>query len=128
MRNISSPPLHLFNLPLISHVELVLTERAGVEGGGGRGKLSDVEHKLTVSAFARRRLPVVMTRLKMSQTVQMVNQYIHPFLLIFLLLFYFLEFLVLTLLLCFPQKNPPFFFPEGRGGEGGEGHWLHLII
>lgn len=39
-------------------------------GGGGRGKLSDVEHKLTVSAFARRRLPVVMTRLRMADHVQ----------------------------------------------------------
>ncbi|KAI9797633.1 MAG: Small subunit (SSU) processome component [Sarcosagium campestre] len=39
-------------------------------GGGGRGKLSDVEHKVTVSAFARRRLPVVMTRLRMCETVQ----------------------------------------------------------
>lgn len=35
-------------------------------GGGGRGKLSDIEHKLTVSAFARRRLPVIMTRLRMA--------------------------------------------------------------
>ncbi|KAF2134595.1 hypothetical protein P153DRAFT_427271 [Dothidotthia symphoricarpi CBS 119687] len=39
-------------------------------GGGGRGKLSDVEHKLTVSAFARRRLPVVMTRLRMADHIQ----------------------------------------------------------
>lgn len=39
-------------------------------GGGGKGKLSDVEHKVTVSAFARRRLPVVMTRLRMADTVQ----------------------------------------------------------
>lgn len=39
-------------------------------GGGGRGKLSDVENKITVSAFARRRLPVVMTRLRMADTVQ----------------------------------------------------------
>ncbi|KAF2819649.1 alpha-L RNA-binding motif-containing protein [Ophiobolus disseminans] len=39
-------------------------------GGGGRGKLSDIEHKLTVSAFARRRLPVIMTRLRMSDTIQ----------------------------------------------------------
>jgi U3 small nucleolar ribonucleoprotein protein IMP3 len=37
---------------------------------GRRGKLSDIEHKLTVSAFARRRLPVVMTRLRMSDHVQ----------------------------------------------------------
>jgi U3 small nucleolar ribonucleoprotein protein IMP3 len=39
-------------------------------GGGGRGKLSDIEHKITVSAFARRRLPVVMTRLRMADHVQ----------------------------------------------------------
>lgn len=39
-------------------------------GGGGRGKLSDIEHKLTVSAFARRRLPVVMTRLRMADHIQ----------------------------------------------------------
>src|SRR5438045_4116353 len=33
-------------------------------------KLSQVEHGVTVSAFARRRLPVVMTRLRMAETVQ----------------------------------------------------------
>ena len=47
-------------------------------GGGGRGKLSDIEHKLTVSAFARRRLPVVMARLRMADhpqaAVKMVEQ------------------------------------------------------
>lgn len=32
-------------------------------------KLSGVEHGATVSAFARRRLPVVMTRLRMSETI-----------------------------------------------------------
>ncbi|KAF8311833.1 hypothetical protein DL93DRAFT_2082760 [Clavulina sp. PMI_390] len=32
-------------------------------------KLSDVENKLTVAAFCRRRLGVVMTRLKMAETV-----------------------------------------------------------
>jgi len=42
-------------------------------GGGGRGKLSEVERKVTVSAFARRRLPVVMTRLRMCETVQAVS-------------------------------------------------------
>lgn len=38
-------------------------------GGGGKGKLSDVENKVSVSAFARRRLPVVMTRLRMAENV-----------------------------------------------------------
>ncbi|PHH81036.1 hypothetical protein CDD80_4340 [Ophiocordyceps camponoti-rufipedis] len=35
-----------------------------------RTKLSSVEKGVTVSAFARRRLPVVMTRLRMAPTVQ----------------------------------------------------------
>lgn len=38
-------------------------------GGGGRGKLSDIEHKVTVSAFCRRRLPVVMTKLRMADNI-----------------------------------------------------------
>ena len=42
-------------------------------GGGGRGKLSEVERKVSVSAFARRRLGVVMTRLRMCETVQAVS-------------------------------------------------------
>lgn len=37
-------------------------------------KMSDVENKLTVSAFCRRRLAVVMVRLKMSQTVSAVSR------------------------------------------------------
>jgi U3 small nucleolar ribonucleoprotein protein IMP3 len=35
-----------------------------------KSRLSQVEHKVTVSAFARRRLPVVMIRLHMADTVQ----------------------------------------------------------
>jgi U3 small nucleolar ribonucleoprotein protein IMP3 len=45
-------------------------------GGGGRGKLSDVEHKVTVSAFCRRRLPVVMTKLKMADNLQAAIKFI----------------------------------------------------
>jgi U3 small nucleolar ribonucleoprotein protein IMP3 len=45
-------------------------------GGGGKGKLSDVERKITVSAFCRRRLGVVMTRLRMSETVTTANRFI----------------------------------------------------
>lgn len=36
---------------------------------GGRPKVSDLETKMTVAAFCRRRLPVVMCKLKMAQTV-----------------------------------------------------------
>ena len=39
-------------------------------------KLSEVERKVTVSAFCRRRLPVVMTRLRMAETVQAATKLI----------------------------------------------------
>ena len=45
-------------------------------GGSGKGKLSDVERKVTVSAFCRRRLGVVMTRLRMAETVSTANRFI----------------------------------------------------
>lgn len=38
-------------------------------------KLSDIENKLTVSAFCKRRLAVVMCRLKMAETVSSVSLY-----------------------------------------------------
>lgn len=36
---------------------------------GGRVKVSDLETKITVASFCRRRLPVVMCKLRMAQTV-----------------------------------------------------------
>jgi U3 small nucleolar ribonucleoprotein protein IMP3 len=39
-------------------------------------KLSEVEKNVTVSAFCRRRLPVVLTRLRMSETVQAATKII----------------------------------------------------
>ncbi|KAF2759959.1 hypothetical protein EJ05DRAFT_531295 [Pseudovirgaria hyperparasitica] len=45
-------------------------------GGGGRGKLSDVENKVTVSAFCRRRLGVVMTRLRMADNLNAAIKFI----------------------------------------------------
>nr|POF27644.1 u3 small nucleolar ribonucleoprotein imp3 [Quercus suber] len=45
-------------------------------GGEGKGKLSDVERKITVSAFCRRRLGVVMTRLRMAEMVSVANRFI----------------------------------------------------
>lgn len=38
--------------------------------------MSDIESKVTVSAFCRRRLAVVACRLKMAETVKMAVQYI----------------------------------------------------
>ncbi|MCJ1442834.1 MAG: Small subunit (SSU) processome component [Stictis urceolatum] len=48
----------------------------GTAGSGGRGKLSEVEKKVTVAAFCRRRLGVVMTRIGMADTVQAANKFI----------------------------------------------------
>ena len=45
-------------------------------GGGGKGKLSDVPHKVTVSAFCRRRLPVVMQRLRMADTLEAAIKFV----------------------------------------------------
>ncbi|RDL37733.1 putative IMP3 (Component of the U3 small nucleolar ribonucleoprotein) [Venustampulla echinocandica] len=39
-------------------------------------KLSDVERSVTVSAFCRRRLPVILTRLRMSETIQAATKII----------------------------------------------------
>ena len=47
----------------------------GTAGAGGLAKLSEVENKVTVSSMCRRRLGVVMTRLKMADTVQAVCVY-----------------------------------------------------
>lgn len=62
------------------HEELLLDKLFDMgiigSGGGGRGKLSDVEHKVTVSAFARRRLPVVMARLNMADHIQAAIKFI----------------------------------------------------
>ncbi|KAL1632061.1 U3 small nucleolar ribonucleoprotein imp3 [Neofusicoccum ribis] len=44
--------------------------------GTGSRKLSDVERRATVSAFARRRLGVVMTRLRMADTVQAAVRFV----------------------------------------------------
>jgi len=41
-----------------------------------KSKLSAVERAVTVSAFARRRLPVVMTRLRMAENVQAATKLI----------------------------------------------------
>lgn len=42
-------------------------------------KLSDVENKITVAAFCRRRLAVVMCMLKMAETVSTVGAHLGSF-------------------------------------------------
>ena len=45
----------------------------GTASAGGRGKLSEVEKKVSVSSMCRRRLAVVMTHLHMAENVQTVS-------------------------------------------------------
>jgi U3 small nucleolar ribonucleoprotein protein IMP3 len=52
------------------HEQLLLDKLFDLGILGSKSKLSQVEHGTTVSAFARRRLPIVMTRIHMVETVQ----------------------------------------------------------
>lgn len=45
-------------------------------GGSGKGKLSDIENKVTVSAFCRRRLPVIMQRLGMADHLASATKFV----------------------------------------------------
>ncbi|KAH6655396.1 hypothetical protein BKA67DRAFT_560562 [Truncatella angustata] len=58
------------------HEDLLLSKLYDMGVISSTSKLSAVEHDVTVSAFARRRLPVVMTRLKMAETVQAATKMI----------------------------------------------------
>ncbi|KAJ4155234.1 hypothetical protein LMH87_000490 [Akanthomyces muscarius] len=58
------------------HEELLLNKLYDMGVLSSASKLSAVEHGATVSAFARRRLPVVMTRLRMAETVQAATKLI----------------------------------------------------
>ncbi|KAL1836291.1 hypothetical protein VTJ49DRAFT_5337 [Mycothermus thermophilus] len=58
------------------HEQLLLDKLYDMGILGTKSKLSQVEHNVTVSAFARRRLPVVMTRLRMAETVQAATKMI----------------------------------------------------
>ena len=42
-------------------------------------KLSDIENKLTVAAFCRRRLAVIMTMAKMAETVSAVSAFVRVY-------------------------------------------------
>ncbi|KHN96601.1 U3 small nucleolar ribonucleoprotein IMP3 [Metarhizium album ARSEF 1941] len=58
------------------HEELLLNKLYDMGILSSKSKLSAVENSVTVSAFARRRLPVVMTRLRMAETVQAATKMI----------------------------------------------------
>ncbi|KAG0146471.1 hypothetical protein CROQUDRAFT_671099 [Cronartium quercuum f. sp. fusiforme G11] len=56
--------------------DLGLMDGSGRTEESGGGKMSDIEKKITVSAFCRRRLGVMVCRMKMAETVKMAVQYI----------------------------------------------------
>ncbi|KAK9481216.1 hypothetical protein V1514DRAFT_287357 [Lipomyces japonicus] len=51
------------------HESLLLDKLFNMGILASRLKISELENKVTVSAMCRRRLPVIMTRLKMSETI-----------------------------------------------------------
>lgn len=57
------------------HEKLLLDKLYDMGVLSSASKLSGVEHGATVSAFARRRLPVVMTRLRMAENIVSVILY-----------------------------------------------------
>lgn len=62
----------------LKHEELLLEKlwNMGVFPGHTKPKISDLENKVTVAAFCRRRLPVVMCRLRMAPNVSEATKFI----------------------------------------------------
>lgn len=58
------------------HEELLLEKLYAMGILAQKTKMSDVENKMTVAAICRRRLPVVMTRLRMAESAKMATRYI----------------------------------------------------
>ncbi|AJU21247.1 Imp3p [Saccharomyces cerevisiae YJM1190] len=52
------------------HEQLLLDKLYAMGVLTTKSKISDLENKVTVSAICRRRLPVIMRRLKMAETIQ----------------------------------------------------------
>ncbi|KAK2680952.1 RNA-binding S4 domain [Fusarium oxysporum f. sp. vasinfectum] len=73
---IAFPLLPPENATRRKHEELLLNKLYDMGVLSSASKLSAVENSVTVSAFARRRLPVLMTRLRMAETVQAATKMI----------------------------------------------------
>ncbi|ANB15756.1 Imp3p [Sugiyamaella lignohabitans] len=70
--------LHSHDPVRLKHEELLLEKlfNMGIFPPTGKPKVSDLENKVTVSAFCRRRLPVVMCRLRMAQNISEATQFV----------------------------------------------------
>ena len=60
----------------VKHEQLLLEKLYHMGILSTKSKISALENKVTVSAFCRRRLPVIMHRLKMAQTLKDAVQFI----------------------------------------------------
>ncbi|CCE87276.1 Piso0_005822 [Millerozyma farinosa CBS 7064] len=60
----------------IKHEQLLLEKLYAMGILASKSKISDLENKVTVSAFCRRRIPVVMCRLKMAETLSSAVKFI----------------------------------------------------
>jgi U3 small nucleolar ribonucleoprotein protein IMP3 len=65
----SLPPSSPFRIDLIDLTDQLVTKLYNLGVIDGKGSLEKAD-RVSVSGFCRRRLPVVMVRLKMSQTLQ----------------------------------------------------------
>lgn len=61
------PPTDPFR---VKHEQLLLEKLYAMGILATKSKISDLENKVTVSAVCRRRLPVILHRLKMAETIQ----------------------------------------------------------
>ena len=60
----------------IKHEQLLIEKLYSMGIIATKSKISDLENKITVSAMARRRIPVVMTRLKMAENLKDATTFI----------------------------------------------------
>jgi U3 small nucleolar ribonucleoprotein protein IMP3 len=70
------PPDSVFRLKHESLLLSKLHDMGILPSTASTAKLSEVEKNVTVSAFCRRRLPVILTRLRMAETVQTATKII----------------------------------------------------
>ncbi|CAN3357521.1 U3 small nucleolar ribonucleoprotein protein Imp3p [Diutina catenulata] len=60
----------------LKHEQLLLEKLFNMGVLSSKSKVSDLENKVTVSALCRRRIPVVMCRLKMAETLENATTFI----------------------------------------------------
>ena len=102
-----------------------------------QAKLSDVDNKLTVAAFCRRRLAVIMVMAKMAETVSAVRDHLrfsfpvllaHALSLIFAVLLFFLSRLLFFFLFFLAHLRRPSSLSSKVTSASGQTRSLTLLI